>query len=57
MAARKCFDRRETIAAKVVVDMGQFDANAAAAGEQSMRRSAPQKTMAIFGVGKTAPSR
>jgi len=32
---RKRFDRGETIAATVAPDMGQLDANTAAAGEQS----------------------
>ncbi|WP_292584556.1 hypothetical protein [Mesorhizobium sp.] len=57
MATRKCFDRRETITAKAVVDMGQFDASAAAAGEQSVPQPVPWKATAIFGVGKAAATR
>jgi len=54
---RERFDRGETIAARVAPDMGQLDANTAAAGEQSARKSAWWKTMAIFGVGKTFATR
>jgi hypothetical protein len=54
---RKRFDRGETIAAMVAPDMGQLDANTAAAGEQSALKSAWWRTMAIFGVGKATATR
>jgi len=54
---RKRFDCGETIVVSAAPDMGQFDAKTAAAGEQSVLKSAWWKTMAIFGVGKATASR